>query len=256
MSAAAHRRDRRAVRRREVDGGAGARRCGSASRTSTPEPCTARSGCSRAERRDRASDRGSATRSPRIAEAAAHRAGSRRRTGTGSCSTAGTSPPRSGEPEISLYASAVSAIPAVRRASWPSSSGWAGSGGGHGGPGHRNEGLSRDAPQVLSDGRSGRYGPRRRTRSSPTGGPPSPTKTCFAEMEKRDRDDGSRADSPLTLDDRYVLIDSTGRPVEAVVDEIEGTRPPRPFDSAGPANIGYCFAYQRLMRGDPLSDAG
>ena len=41
-------------------------------------------------------------------------------------------------------------------------------------------------------------------------------------MEKRDRDDASRADSPLTLDDRYVLVDSSGRPVEAVVAEIEG----------------------------------
>jgi len=40
-------------------------------------------------------------------------------------------------------------------------------------------------------------------------------------MEKRDRDDGSRADSPLTLDDRYVLIDSTGKPADAVVAEIE-----------------------------------
>ena len=41
-------------------------------------------------------------------------------------------------------------------------------------------------------------------------------------MEKRDRDDSSRADSPLTLDGRYTLIDSTGRSVSAVVDEIEG----------------------------------
>ena len=44
----------------------------------------------------------------------------------------------------------------------------------------------------------------------------------FRDMEKRDRDDGSRADSPLTLDDRYVLIDSSDRPFEAVVSEIEG----------------------------------
>ena len=35
-------------------------------------------------------------------------------------------------------------------------------------------------------------------------------------MEKRDAD-GSRADSPLTYDQRYVLVDSSGRPVEAVV---------------------------------------
>jgi cytidylate kinase len=40
-------------------------------------------------------------------------------------------------------------------------------------------------------------------------------------MEKRDRDDASRADSPLTLDDRYVLIDSSDRPFEAVVSDIE-----------------------------------
>ena len=41
-------------------------------------------------------------------------------------------------------------------------------------------------------------------------------------MDKRDRDDGSRADSPLTLDERYVLVDSSDRPLEAVVAEIEG----------------------------------
>ena len=44
----------------------------------------------------------------------------------------------------------------------------------------------------------------------------------LGEMEKRDRDDSSRADSPLTLDSRYTLIDSTGRSVSAVVDDIEG----------------------------------
>ena len=40
-------------------------------------------------------------------------------------------------------------------------------------------------------------------------------------MQQRDADDGSRADSPLTLDGRYVLVDSSARPVEAVVEEIE-----------------------------------
>ena len=43
----------------------------------------------------------------------------------------------------------------------------------------------------------------------------------LGELEKRDWDDSSRADSPLTLDDRYTLIDSTGRSVSAVVDQIE-----------------------------------
>jgi cytidylate kinase len=40
-------------------------------------------------------------------------------------------------------------------------------------------------------------------------------------MEKRDRDDASRADSPLTCDERYALVDSSDRPVEEVVSEIE-----------------------------------
>jgi cytidylate kinase len=40
-------------------------------------------------------------------------------------------------------------------------------------------------------------------------------------MEQRDADDGSRADSPLTLDGRYTLVDTSAKPVEAVVEEIE-----------------------------------
>jgi cytidylate kinase len=40
-------------------------------------------------------------------------------------------------------------------------------------------------------------------------------------MQQRDADDGSRADSPLTLDGRYALVDTSAKPVEAVVDEIE-----------------------------------
>jgi CMP/dCMP kinase len=62
----------------------------------------------------------------------------------------------------------------------------------------------------------------RRTRELAERGTPRDYADVLREMEKRDRDDSSRTDSPLTLDGRYTLIDSTGRSVSAVVDEIEG----------------------------------
>ncbi len=40
-------------------------------------------------------------------------------------------------------------------------------------------------------------------------------------MARRDRDDSTRADSPLTLDERYTVVDSTGKPIPEVVAEIE-----------------------------------
>ena len=124
-------------------------------------------------------------------------------------------------PEISLYASAVSAIPAVRRSLVAEQQRL----------GRERGGVmeGRDigtrvfpetpfkffltaAPEVRAE---------RRARELEVRGTPQPLEAVRREMEQRDRDDGSRADSPLTLDDRYVLIDSTGRPLEAVVAEIE-----------------------------------
>jgi cytidylate kinase len=40
-------------------------------------------------------------------------------------------------------------------------------------------------------------------------------------MERRDRDDQTRKNSPLTHDETYVVVDSTGRTVEDVVSEID-----------------------------------
>jgi cytidylate kinase len=124
-------------------------------------------------------------------------------------------------PEISLYASAVSAIPEVRRVLVA-----------------QQQRLGRERGGVL-EGRdigskvfpdtpfkfflTAAPGERaqRRTRELSERGTPRPYEEVLAEMEKRDRDDSSRADSPLTNDGRYTLIDSTGRSVSAVVDEIE-----------------------------------
>ena len=62
---------------------------------------------------------------------------------------------------------------------------------------------------------------RRRTEELAQRGTPEPYEKVLREMEKRDQDDGSRADSPLTYDERYVLVDSSDRPVDEVVAEIE-----------------------------------
>ena len=68
---------------------------------------------------------------------------------------------------------------------------------------------------------SARVRARRRTEELAQRGTPEPYEKVLQEMEKRDQDDGSRADSPLTYDKRYVLVDSSDRPVEEVVAEIE-----------------------------------
>lgn len=125
-------------------------------------------------------------------------------------------------PEISLFASAVSAIPAVRRVLVA-----------------RQQSLGRERGGVMEGRDIGtRVFPEtpfkffltadpairadRRSRELSVRGTPQTYEEVLRDMEKRDRDDASRADSPLTLDGDYVLVDSSGRPVEAVIAEIEG----------------------------------
>lgn len=126
------------------------------------------------------------------------------------------------EPEISLYASAVSAVPGVRRALVAEQRRL---GRERGGVMEGRDIGTRVFPDTpfkffLTADPAVRAG--RRTRELAVRGTPQPYDDVLRDMQKRDRDDGSRADSPLTLDDRYVLIDSTDRPLEAVVEEIEG----------------------------------
>lgn len=126
------------------------------------------------------------------------------------------------EPEISLYASAVSAIPAVRRRLVA-----------------QQQRLGRERGGVL-EGRdigthvfpetpyrffltaSGPVRATRRARELAERGTPRPYEEVLREMERRDHDDRSRADSPLTQDGRYILVDSGDRSVDEVVSEIEG----------------------------------
>lgn len=126
------------------------------------------------------------------------------------------------QPEISLYASAVSAIPGVRR-----------------GLVVLQQRLGRQSGGVL-EGRdigtrvfpetphkffltaSPEVRAERRTRELAERGTPRPFEEVFAEIVARDRADSTRAESPLTLDPSYTLVDSTGRDVASVVAEIEG----------------------------------
>jgi CMP/dCMP kinase len=125
-------------------------------------------------------------------------------------------------PEISLFASAVSAIPGVRRRLV-----------------EEQQRLGRESGGVL-EGRdigtrvfpetphkffltaSPEVRAERRTRELAERGNPRPFAEVFEEMARRDRDDSSRADSPLTLDSTYTVVDSTGRTASEVVAEIEG----------------------------------
>jgi CMP/dCMP kinase len=126
------------------------------------------------------------------------------------------------EPAISLYASAVSAISGVRRRLV-----------------EEQRRLGRERGGVL-EGRdiATRVFPdapyrffltavlpvraRRRCRELEDRGTPRPYEEVLSEMARRDEDDSRRADSPLTLDDRYTLVDSTDLDADGVVSRIEG----------------------------------
>ncbi len=125
------------------------------------------------------------------------------------------------EPDISLYASAVSAIPAVRRLLVPQQQRLGRQRGGVMEGRDIGTRVFPDTPHKFFLTADPAIRAERRTRELAARGTPQPYEEVLREMERRDRDDGTRADSPLTLDDRYVLIDSSGWPVEAVVAEIE-----------------------------------
>ena len=65
-------------------------------------------------------------------------------------------------------------------------------------------------------------------------GTPQPLHVVREEIESRDRADSTRADSPLTLDGRYVVVDTGRRSVVEVVDELEfRVRKGHPLPKAG-----------------------
>jgi cytidylate kinase len=124
-------------------------------------------------------------------------------------------------PEVSLYASAVSAIPRVRRRLVAEQQRLGRTRGGvlegrdigtRVFPETPHKFFLTAAPEVRAE---------RRVRELADRGTPRPYAEVLDEMLRRDRDDSTRADSPLTLDERYTLIDSTGLDPHAVASSIE-----------------------------------
>jgi cytidylate kinase len=124
------------------------------------------------------------------------------------------------EPDISLYASAVSAIPGVRRrlVSEQQRLGRARGGVMEG----RDIGtrVFPDAPFKFFLTAPPAVRALRRAMELARRGRPEAYEKVLSEMEKRDRDDATRADSPLTLDSSYILLDTEGLTPEGVVDEL------------------------------------
>ncbi len=125
------------------------------------------------------------------------------------------------QPEISLYASAVSAIPGVRRRLVAEQQRLARSGGGVMEGRDIGTKVFPETPFKFFLTASPAVRAERRTRELAERGSPQPYAEVLADMKRRDRDDSSRAESPLTLDGSYTVIDSSGREVEDVVAEME-----------------------------------
>ncbi|MFY9552996.1 MAG: (d)CMP kinase [Thermoanaerobaculia bacterium] len=124
-------------------------------------------------------------------------------------------------PEISSYASAVSAIPAVRRVLVVQQQRLGREQGGVMEGRDIGTKVFPEAPFKFFLTADPAIRADRRTRELAAQGTPRPYEEVLREMQKRDRDDASRADSPLTLDDRYAVVDSSGLDVSAVIDDIE-----------------------------------
>jgi CMP/dCMP kinase len=125
------------------------------------------------------------------------------------------------EPEISRYASAVSAVPGVRRRLVAEQRRLAAASGGVLEGRDIGTKVFPDTPHKFFLTADLPVRARRRAAELAERGTPQGYDDVLAEMEKRDSDDATRSESPLTRDDTYVLVDSSGRDAAAVVEDIE-----------------------------------
>jgi cytidylate kinase len=125
------------------------------------------------------------------------------------------------EPEISLYASAVSAIPAVRRRLVVEQQRMARERGAVMEGRDIGTRVFPETPHKFFLTASPRIRAERRARELAERGTPQPISEVLAELEARDLADSTRSDSPLTFTDRYALVDTSGRDVAEIVAEIE-----------------------------------
>jgi CMP/dCMP kinase len=123
-------------------------------------------------------------------------------------------------PEISLYASAVSAIPEVRRLMVARQREIGESRGGVVEGRDIGTRVFPETPHKFFLTASEEERARRRHRELAGRGTPEPYEKVLAEMRGRDRADSTRKDSPLSFDETYCRIESDGKTPEEIADRI------------------------------------
>ncbi len=133
-------------------------------------------------------------------------------------------------PEITTYASAVSAVPGVRRRLAGMQRSLALGGGGVLEGRDIGTRVVPETPHKIFLMASAEVRARRRFAELQEKGSPQTFAQVLADMEARDRADSTRADSPLTDDGTYTRLDTSALSIEEVVDRILAAvgRPPQP----------------------------
>lgn len=124
-------------------------------------------------------------------------------------------------PEISLYASAVSAIPAVRRRLVSLQRRLAEKSGGVLEGRDIGTRVFPETPHKFFLTAPLAVRAQRRAHELAQRGTPQRYEDVRTEIERRDLADSTRSDSPLTFDDSYSLVDTGTRPIEEIVDDLE-----------------------------------
>jgi cytidylate kinase len=124
-------------------------------------------------------------------------------------------------PEISRYASEVSAIPAVRRRLVAEQRRLASERGGVLEGRDIGTRVFPDTPHKFFVTAPISIRAERRARELAQRGTPQLLDAVRADIERRDHADSTRADSPLTLDPTYTVVDTGGRTVEDIVGDLE-----------------------------------
>ena len=123
-------------------------------------------------------------------------------------------------PEISMYASAVSAIPGVRRRLAGMQRQLALAGGGVLEGRDIGTKVVPETPHKFFLTAPASVRARRRTLELEAKGTPQPYEKVLTEMEARDRADSTREDSPLRHDASYVVVDTSELTVDEVVESL------------------------------------
>jgi cytidylate kinase len=124
-------------------------------------------------------------------------------------------------PEISRYASAVSAIPAVRQRLVSEQRRLAAERGGVLEGRDIGTRVFPDTPHKFFLTAPLDVRAERRERELAQRGTPQSLDEVRAEIERRDHADSTRTDSPLTVDETYTVVDTGRRSVGEIVDELE-----------------------------------